>query len=429
MLFSTAVAAAAVFAPLANAHGSLGVPKIQGLDSEQMKSIFASLGSPNTLSSHVHDSHVLSARDSPKECGEGVGSCPQGKCCSEYGYCGVGAKYCYSPGCQAKFGPACPDNIIPKGENTSSIPRPKVGDVPYGGEGIYHCKKPGTVALTFDDGPMEPYTSLILDIFKSYNAKATFFITGFNVGKDQIDETDEFIKVIKRMDSEGHQIGSHTWTHPNLELISQEARYKNMYQNEMAIRNIVGKIPTYMRPPYSSCKEACQKDMADLGYHISNFDIDTDDYNQAPKGKIQTSMDTFKGFLTQEGSSPDKSQWLTISHDIVNMTAYNLTEFMLRTLTDQGYKAVTIGECMNDPVENWYRSSDGSSGSNTGSKSSDPSGTGSANTGGASNPGTQGGSASPSPSVATTQSAASGLALSSLAALSLAAVVAFAFAL
>jgi peptidoglycan/xylan/chitin deacetylase (PgdA/CDA1 family) len=303
---------------------------------------------------------------------------------------------------------------------------------------------------------MEPYTSLILDIFKSYNAKATFFVTGSNIGKGQIDETDEFIKVIKRMDSEGHQIGSHTWTHPNLEKISQQERYKNMYQNEMALRNIVGKIPTYMRPPYSSCLEACQKDMADLGYHISNFDIDTDDYEQAPKGMIQESMNRFKGFLTAEGTSPDKNQWLTISHDIVNMTAYNLTEFMLRTLTDQGYKAVTIGECMNDPVENWYRSSDGSSGSKTGSKvspsssssssastqpsspsasltsatqSSDPSGTGSADTGSASNPGTQGGSASPSPSAATTQSAASGLALSSLAALSLAAVAAFAFAL
>jgi peptidoglycan/xylan/chitin deacetylase (PgdA/CDA1 family) len=301
---------------------------------------------------------------------------------------------------------------------------------------------------------MEPYTSLILDIFKSYNAKATFFVTGFNIGKGQIDETDEFIKVIKRMDSEGHQIGSHTWTHPNLEKISQQERYKTMYQNEMALRNIVGKIPTYMRPPYSSCLEACQKDMADLGYHISNFDIDTDDYEQAPKGMIQESMNRFKGFLTAEGTSPDKNQWLTISHDIVNMTAYNLTEFMLRTLTDQGYKAVTIGECMNDPVENWYRSSDGSK---TGSKvssssssssssastqssspsasltsatqSSDPSGTGSADTNNANNPGTQGGSASPSPSVATTQSAASGLALSSLAALSLAAVAAFAFAL
>jgi peptidoglycan/xylan/chitin deacetylase (PgdA/CDA1 family) len=297
---------------------------------------------------------------------------------------------------------------------------------------------------------MEPYTSLILDIFKSYNAKATFFVTGFNIGKGQIDETDEFIKVIKRMDSEGHQIGSHTWTHPNLEKISQQERYKNMYQNEMALRNIVGKIPTYMRPPYSSCLEACQKDMADLGYHISNFDIDTDDYNQAPKGMIQESMNRFKVNFTQQGASPEKSQWLAISHDIVNMTAYNLTEFMLRTLTDKGYKAVTIGECMNDPVENWYRSSDGSSGSNTGSKvspssssssastqlsspsasltsatqSSDPSGTGSAN-----NPETPGGSANASPSVATTQSAASGLALSSLAALSLSAVVAFAFAL
>jgi peptidoglycan/xylan/chitin deacetylase (PgdA/CDA1 family) len=332
-----------------------------------------------------------------------------------------------------------------------------VGDVPYGGEGIFHCKKPGTVALTFDDGPMEPYTSLILDIFKSYNAKATFFVTGFNAGKGQIDETDEFIKVIKRMDSEGHQIGSHTWTHPNLEKISQQERYHNMYQNEMALRNIVGKIPTYMRPPFSSCLEACQKDMADLGYHISNFDIDTDDYNQAPKGMIQESMNKFKVNFTQQGASPEKSQWLAISHDIVNMTAYNLTEFMLRTLTDYGYKAVTIGECMNDPVENWYRSSDGSSGSKTGPKvssssssssssastqssspsasltsatqSSDPSGTGSADTNNANNPGTQGGSASPSPSVATTQSAASGLALSSLAALSLSAVVAFAFAL
>jgi hypothetical protein len=85
MLFSTAVAAAAVFAPLANAHGSLGVPKIQGLDSEQMKNIFASLGSPNMLSSHAHDGDVLSARASAKECGEGVGSCRQGQCCSEYG--------------------------------------------------------------------------------------------------------------------------------------------------------------------------------------------------------------------------------------------------------------------------------------------------------------------------------------------------------
>jgi peptidoglycan/xylan/chitin deacetylase (PgdA/CDA1 family) len=295
---------------------------------------------------------------------------------------------------------------------------------------------------------MEPYTSLILDIFKSYNAKATFFVTGFNVGKGQIDETDEYIKVIKRMDAEGHQIGSHTWTHPNLEKISQQERYKNMYQNEMALRNIVGKIPTYMRPPYSSCFEACQKDMADLGYHISNFNIDTDDYNQAPKGMIQKSMDKFKVNLTQQGTGPDKSQWLTISHDIVNMTAYNLTEFMLRTLTDQGYKAVTIGECMNDPVENWYRSSDGSSGSKVSSsasssasasstplstssasltsatQSSNPSGTGNADS-----TETQGGSASPSPSLATTQSAASGLALSSLVALSLSAVVAFAFAL
>jgi hypothetical protein len=46
----------------------------------------------------------------------------------------------------------------------------------------------------------------------------------------------------------------------------------------MALSNIVGKFPTYMRPPYSSCSAAsgCEQDMADLGYHISYFDLDTD---------------------------------------------------------------------------------------------------------------------------------------------------------
>lgn len=55
------------------------------------------------------------------------------------------------------------------------------------------------------------------------------------------------------MYDEGHQIASHTWSHPDLCNITSAQRKDEMYKNEMAIRNVVGVIPTYMRPPFSSC--------------------------------------------------------------------------------------------------------------------------------------------------------------------------------
>ena len=199
-------------------------------------------------------------------------------------------------------------------------------------------------------------------MFKSYNAKATFFITGNSENKGPIDVTEEHIKVIKRMDSEGHQIASHTWTHLDLSKnIPPVYRRNQMWMNEMALRNIVGKIPTYMRPPYSSCnaESGCQQDMIDLGYHIVYFDVDTDDYQQTTAEKIQNSKDWFKGNITKNGAIVAKDRFLSITHDIIEQTANNLTEYMLSTLTQLGYKAVTVGECLGDPKENWYRTADG----------------------------------------------------------------------
>lgn len=135
----------------------------------------------------------------------------------------------------------------------------------------------GTIAITYDDGPYI-YTEAVLDILKKYNAKATFFITGNNNGKGEIDNAAySWASTIKRAYSEGHQIASHTWTHPRLSNLTSAQRKQNMYSNEMALRNILGFFPTYMRPPYSDCTEAsgCAADMADLGYHITYFDVDT----------------------------------------------------------------------------------------------------------------------------------------------------------
>jgi len=222
---------------------------------------------------------------------------------------------------------------------------------------MYDCNVAGTVALTYDDGPYI-YTNDILDIFAKYNAKATFFITGNNNGKGEIDNSaNAWPAVIKRMYSDGHQIASHTWSHQDLSAITSAQRKQQMTYNEMALRNILGFFPTYMRPPYSSCNGACQADMGSLGYHITYFDIDTDDYNQDSPSKIQNSKNWFSGNLTGAASAND---YLVIGHDIHEQTAHNLTEYMLQTLQARGYRAVTVGECLGDDAANWYRSSSGS---------------------------------------------------------------------
>jgi hypothetical protein len=195
---------------------------------------------------------------------------------------------------------------------------------------------------------------------KQYNAKATFFITGNNINKGQIDITPEFTSVLKRMDSEGHQLASHTWTHLDLSAISSIDRKQQMWKNEMALRNIVGKIPTYMRPPYSSCVGECETDMAALGYHVIYFNVDTDDYEQDSPNLIQHSKDWFVGNITAGGATAaGGATWLDIQHDIHEQTANNLTEYMLKTITTLGYKGVTVGECLGDPVANWYRTDGG----------------------------------------------------------------------
>lgn len=119
--------------------------------------------------------------------------------------------------------------------------------------------------------------------------------------------------------------------------------------------NIVGFFPTYMRPPYSSCNTACRATMSTLGYHITSFDLDTDDYNNVTPALIQNAKDNF--FDAVNPSNPATTSWLVIAHDIHEQTATTLTQYMLQTLQAKGYTAVTVGKCMNDPAANWYRGS------------------------------------------------------------------------
>jgi peptidoglycan/xylan/chitin deacetylase (PgdA/CDA1 family) len=172
--------------------------------------------------------------------------------------------------CLFEFGLACDANQWPPGEDTSAVPRSLLGNAPYG-KMFRHCSVKGTVALTFDDGPGE-WTNDLLDILKANNAKATFFITGNNINKGQInDPATEFPATIRRTYEEGHQIAAHTWSHMNMNFLTSKQRVDEMIKTEIALNDILGFFPTYWRPPYNECNDECATDMANLGYHTVSW--------------------------------------------------------------------------------------------------------------------------------------------------------------
>ncbi|BDD62239.1 hypothetical protein MAP00_007216 [Monascus purpureus] len=295
---------------------------------------------------------ALAGRSGQPRCGPGFGKCGGNSCCSPFGFCGMTAAHCQSPDCQAEYG-HCDSLRTPDGPPTTDIPRPQVGNVPYAPQLISACTVPGTVALTFDDGPNQ-YTTELLDLLDRHNAKATFFVNGINNGRGQIDDPSRpWLKLIQRMQLSGHQVASHTWSHPELNQLSSAQRRDEMIKNEAALRNILGAFPTYMRPPYSRCDAACLNDISELGYHVVLYDIDTKDFENDSPTAIQTSKDIFNNALAPFKTSDQP--WLVIAHDVHEQTVHNLTEHMLKKLSNDGYRAVTVGDCLGDPSELWYR--------------------------------------------------------------------------
>ncbi|KAJ2980481.1 hypothetical protein NUW58_g6933 [Xylaria curta] len=322
---------------------------------QSMRSAPATRSRDRRHANNLEERGVIEERQNTNgRCGGRYGSCATGYCCSYDGYCGRGADYCTSPDCQINYGSGCDGNQKPSGVDTSTIARPKIGKVAYGGVGIYDCVNDGDIALTFDDGPYN-YTGDLLDKLKKYQAKATFFITGTNLHKGKInDPSTPWPSIIQRMAAEGHQIASHTWSHENYSQLTTAQFQTQMYWNEIALNDILGYFPTYMRPPYSICpSNTCGSQLANLGYHVIYFDLDTEGYLHDSPSQIQVSKDIWDD--TVPGTNPCRNSFLQIEHDIHDQVVHTLTDYILDSLFKSGYRSVTVGQCLGDPPENWYR--------------------------------------------------------------------------
>ena len=103
------------------------------------------------------------------------------------------------------------------------------------------------IALSFDDGPDPKYTGRILDILSHYHVPATFFVIGINASQN--------IDLVKREYREGHQIGNHTYSHPNIATVSEYRTELELSATQRIIENATGHSTTLFRPPYNADSE------------------------------------------------------------------------------------------------------------------------------------------------------------------------------
>ncbi|RAH51565.1 chitin deacetylase [Aspergillus brunneoviolaceus CBS 621.78] len=211
-------------------------------------------------------------------------------------------------------------------------------DVLYGAV-ITHCAVPGTVALTFDDGP-GIYTPQLLDLLSEYGARSTFFVNGYQLSNHH--------DILVRTLNEGHQIGSHTYDHARLSALPYGEVVEQMRRLEAALYDTLGVVPMYMRPPYLAINGEVLAAMGELGYHVISTSVDTKDYAHDHPDLIPRSFTRFLEGLNAGGS-------VVLAHDTHEQTVATLTRAMLDEIVARGLVPVPVGECLGDPEYNWYR--------------------------------------------------------------------------
>jgi peptidoglycan/xylan/chitin deacetylase (PgdA/CDA1 family) len=181
------------------------------------------------------------------------------------------------------------------------------------------------IAMTFDDGPSATLTPKLLDLLAAHHIKATFFVLGELVA--------EHPEIVARAAREGHEVASHSWSHPNFAKMSQENVRSQLQRTDDAIKNAIGKRPTLLRPPYGSITEREKQWIHDeFGYDIILWDVDPLDWKRPGPAVVRNRI--LKE--TRPGS-------IVLSHDIHPGTIEAMPS-TFDELEARGFKFVTVSE-------------------------------------------------------------------------------------
>jgi peptidoglycan-N-acetylglucosamine deacetylase len=190
-----------------------------------------------------------------------------------------------------------------------------------------YCKKTTdqkVIALTFDDGPDPEITPLILDIMQG-KANATFFCIGRKLEHNE--------QILKRMDDEGHLIGTHSYSHSGwFDLFSSNRMKKEFFMTDQKIFEVTGKKPLMFRPPYGVINPLLKKALRSFNYHIIGF-----------SNRSWDTMTTNEGKILNRIMRKLKPGDIVLLHDSVPQSIPVLNEF-LKIIEVKGYKIISLPE-------------------------------------------------------------------------------------
>lgn len=127
--------------------------------------------------------------------------------------------------------------------------------------------EPVYMALTFDDGPSPAWTPRLLEGLSRRGARATFFLVG-----SQIEGREDLVRRIRQ---EGHQIGSHSFSHRALTELSTADALADLEKCDRALRQVLGDGSYWLRPPYGFLSD---RELCALGTPAICWSVDTEDW-------------------------------------------------------------------------------------------------------------------------------------------------------
>ena len=226
-----------------------------------------------------------------------------------------------------------------------------------------HGYHPNELALTFDDSPDPEWTPKILDILKAKHVEGTFMAIGSQAA--------EHIGLMQRIVREGNEIGNHTWTHPDISIISPRQVELEITLTERLFESKLGVQPLYFRPPYDIDEEPDTDDEAapawriqQMGYTIIGSKIDTDDWDEHPR---KTTNEIIQSVFAQLDTMKAKPQFrgsIILMHDGGGNRSATVAALgpLIDALRARGYTLVPVSALMDKttaqvmpPLTFWQR--------------------------------------------------------------------------
>jgi len=194
------------------------------------------------------------------------------------------------------------------------------------------------VALTFDDGPNEPYTSEILQVLRENNVRATFFVNGKNV--------ETFPETAREIVREGHAIGNHSYSHKDLVLDTNARVRQEITKTSDIIEQVTGQKTRLFRPPYGDKDFLTLQQARKLGYLMVEWTVSAQDWRRPGVNRIVHRV--LRG--VQPGA-------IVLMHDGDKLRRGDRSQTvaalptLIRELRREGYELVTVPELLNLPED------------------------------------------------------------------------------